>query len=77
MAHQGPPATADVEQALARLQLQLPANQIELALLSVGERLARIEEVGTRVDHFRVEKQLEELVAGVVVMAHGRPVAAQ
>lgn len=77
VAHQRPPAAPNVEEALPPLELQLAADQIELALLGIGQRLLRIEEVGARVHHFRVEKQFEEIVAGVVVMADGLAVAAR
>ena len=70
------PATADVEQALTRLQAQLAADQLELALLRALERVAGVREVGAGVDEARPEQQLVEAVRDVVVMADRGPVAA-
>jgi len=59
------PATADVQQALARLQLELAANEPQLLLLRLGEG-RRVGPVTARVAHRRVEHGLEDVVADVV-----------
>jgi hypothetical protein len=70
------PATTDIEQALARLERELLAHQVELCPLGLLERLRTALEVSTAVGHRRVEEQRKELVAGVVVVADGAAVAA-
>ena len=69
------PAAADVEQPLARLQLQLAADEVELRALRLLERLRPAREDRARVRHRRVEEEREELVADVVVVADGAQVA--
>ena len=71
MTRERTPTTSHIEQALPWLKLQLAADEIEFALLRPVKRLVGIEEVGTRVDHFRIEEQCKEFVAGVVVVANG------
>ena len=61
--------------ALAGLQLELRADQVELGLLGLLERGGAAAPVGAAVGHRRIEEQLEEVVAGVVVVAHGAAVA--
>ena len=72
---QRPPAATDVEQALAALEAQLAADELELALLGSLEGLVRVVEVGARVDHARPQHQSVELVGDVVVMADRGPIA--
>ena len=69
---QRPPAAADVEQALARLEPQLAADDLELALLRGLERLVGRREVRARVDEARPEEAAVERVRDVVVVVdHG------
>ncbi len=72
---EAPPAATDVEYALARLERELLADQVELCPLGLLERLRTTLEVGAAVGHRRVEEQREELVAGVVVVADSASVA--
>ena len=73
---EAPPAAADVEHALALHQRELAAHERKLGLLGLLERRRAALEVGAAVGHRRVEEQREELVAGVVVVAHRAAVAA-
>src|SRR5438552_2001543 len=63
------PATADVEETLARLQPQLTAQQIELARLGGVEAFVLVREDAAGIDHARAEDVLEEFVGHVVVVA--------
>ena len=76
------PAAADVEEPLTRPQVELPADEVELAALGpvelrVGERGVAVGllEVGAGVDEVGVEEQPVEVVADVVVVADGLGVA--
>src|SRR5688572_2183992 len=62
------PAAADVEEALAGLQLKLAADVIELLFLRRLERVLGAAKIAARVDAPCVEPQPEELIAYVVVM---------
>jgi hypothetical protein len=66
--HERPPAAADVQEPLACGQTQLPADQIELALLRLFEAVAPIAEVRARIDHAGAEQQAVEVVRNVIVM---------
>ncbi len=70
------PAAADIEQAHARLEIELAADQVELGPLRVGQRLVRAGEVRARVGHRLVEQQPVEVVGQVVVVRDRRAVAA-
>src|SRR5579884_1853677 len=72
--HQASPTTAEVEEALARAQSQLAANIIELAFLGYIQIVIRCGEVGTTVDHIRVEPEFKKLVGLVVVVTDSLPV---
>ena len=67
------PARADLQQALARLQLQAPADAVELGELRLVQRGAGALEDRRRVHHRLVEEAREERVAEVVV--RGDPLA--
>ena len=71
------PAAADVEEAHARREAELGADQVELVPLRVLERVRRVRraEVGRRVGHLRLEDQRVELVGQVVVVADRTAVA--
>ena len=69
------PAAAHVEHALALLQVQLGADQLELRLLRLLERLGAAREDRAAVGHRLAEEQREELVGHVVVVAHRARVA--
>jgi hypothetical protein len=70
-----PPAAADVEHTIARLQRQLLADQLELLLLRLLQRLRAAGEERAAVGHRLVEEQREEVVRHVVVVADGARVA--
>jgi hypothetical protein len=69
------PAAADVEDALARLELQLGADELELGSLRLFERGGAAAEDRAAVGHRLAEEQLEELGWQVVVVAHRATVA--
>src|SRR4051794_36826924 len=69
------PATADVEHALAWLQVELRADQVELCLLRLFEGRRTPGEDRAAVGKRLAEEQLEELRRQVVVMAHRALVA--
>ena len=73
--HEGAPAAADVEQALALAQPELRAHQLALGQLGVLQRRGPAREHRAGVGHRGVEEQLEEVVGDVVVMAHRAHVA--
>ncbi len=73
---QASPAAADVEHALAGLQLELAADQLQLGALGVLQGLRPWLEQRTAVGHRLVQEQGEELVRDVVVVADGLRVAA-
>ncbi len=66
--HERTPAAADVEQALAGLELDLRQDVVDLLDLRGGEILVAVLEVRTRVHHVLVEPQLVERVRDVVVV---------
>ena len=72
--HQGAPATADVEQPLAGLELDLLRDDLELPPLRVLEGVRRALEEGGRVDHDVAEEGVEEVVPPVVVAGDRLPV---
>src|SRR2546425_12508251 len=65
----GVPA-ADVEQPLARLEAELLANTVELVLLKLLEAVVGAPGVAAGVRHGGVKKQLEQIVAEIVVASH-------
>ena len=68
---QASPAAADVEHALAGLQLELAADQLELGALGLLQGLRPRLEQRAAVGHRLVQEQREELVRDVVVVANG------
>lgn len=70
-ARQPAPATTDIQQVIPSLQAQLAAQVVELVLLGLGQGVVRLLEVGTGIDHVRVEPQLVELVGQIVVIGNG------
>src|SRR4051812_9298112 len=72
---EAPPAAADVEDALAALEPELGADELELGLLGLLERRRAAREDRAGVGARRAEEQLEELVGDVVVVAHRAAVA--
>src|SRR6266542_1113710 len=65
---EAPPPAPDVEQALAGLEPELAADQIELVLLGLLELAVGVTVVRAGVHHERIEKERVELVGDVVVM---------
>jgi len=61
------PATTDVQQALARTQLQLAADQFEFVSLRVGQ-IVGVRPIGAGITHRGVEHGLEDIVADVVML---------
>ena len=61
------PAGTDVEEALALLQHQLPADVLDLRFLGLRQRHAGVAEIGAGVDPLRIEPEGVELVGDVVV----------
>ena len=64
------PAAANVQKGIARLELQLLADQVELIVLGLLQRFGGVLEEGARVDHPFAQEPAEEVVAPVVVLAH-------
>ena len=62
------PAAADVEDALARLEMQLGRDMRLLVRLRLFEAVGGIREIGAAVLHVGIEERLVQLVAQVVVM---------
>src|SRR5205807_1929820 len=77
MDREAAPAAADVQYPLPWAQSELDADQLELCLLGFLERARAAFEVSAAVRHRAIEEQREELVADVVVVAHGPEVAGQ
>jgi hypothetical protein len=75
MDRQASPAAADVEQPHSGLELELLADQLELRPLGVLERRRSLLEQRAAVGHRAIQKQGEELVRDVVVVADGLGVA--
>jgi hypothetical protein len=69
------PAATDVEDAVALLQPELGADELELGLLGFLERGRAAREDRAAVGHRRVEEEGEELRRKVVVVAHRAAVA--
>jgi hypothetical protein len=69
------PAAADVEHALAGLQVQLRADELELVPLRLLERGRAAREDRAAVRHRLVQHEPEEVVGDVVVVAHRARVA--
>ncbi len=74
VAQQRAPAAADVEEQLPRLQPQLAADDVELVPLRLLQRVGPVAEIGAGIDHLRVEEELVEFVAGIVVELDEIPV---
>ena len=70
------PAAADVEHALAGLQRELRADEVELGALGLLERRRAARPDRARVRHRLVEEEREELV-GEVVVVRDRALVAQ
>src|SRR4026209_2173024 len=66
--HESSPSASDVEESHAGLEPELAADVVELCNLRSLEIVVVVTEVGTRVDHSRVEPQLVKVVADVVVV---------
>ena len=69
------PAAAHVEQAVAGLQVELAADEVELLLLGLLERPGAAREERAAVGERLAEEEREELGRQVVVVAHGAGVA--
>ncbi len=66
--HQCAPATANVEQALARLQADLAQDVVDLFHLRFVQRLVAVFEIGARIHHALTEPLGVERVGHVVVV---------
>src|ERR1700674_3623766 len=62
------PAAADIENAQARLKVELGGDQPELVHLRLLEALAVVEEIRAGILHALIEKQPVEIVAEIVVV---------
>ncbi len=69
--HQRAPAAADVEQALARLQLDLAQDVVDLLHLRLVQCLVAVLEVGAGIDYVLVQPLAVEGVGDVVVVLDG------
>ena len=67
MAQERAPAAADVEEGLAGAQPQLAADEVELVPLRLLERVGPVAEIRAGIDHLRIEEELIEFVAGIVM----------
>ena len=65
------PAAADVEQGLARLQLDFLQDMVDLLDLRLRQRFIAMFEIGTGIHESRVEKLFIKRVRHVVVVADG------
>jgi hypothetical protein len=70
--HQSSPASADVEQALPRSEVELAADQVELLRLRVVQRRVGSRENRAGVGHRRAEHELIEPVRDVVMVCDRR-----
>lgn len=70
-ARQAAPATADIQQLLARLQAQLATQVAKLGQLRGGEVFPAGFEIGAGIDHFRIQPEPVEVVGQVVVVMDG------
>ncbi len=75
MNREAAPAGADLDHAIARLQIEPAADAVELGDRRLLERHVRALEHRARIHHRRVEEQREEVVADVVVRADVAPAA--
>jgi hypothetical protein len=75
MDREAAPTAADVENPLARLQSQLRADELELGLLGLLEGLRPTREDRAAVGQRLAQKEREEIVRDVVVVADGTGVA--
>ena len=64
------PAAADVEHALAGLQVKLGGDMAKLVLLGFLDRVRGRAEIGAGIIHAAVEEEAVELIRQVVVMRH-------
>src|SRR5690349_5518692 len=69
MREQRAPATADVEKALAGVEIELAADQLELRALRFGQRFLARREERARIHHVVAEKEAIEIVGHVIVKA--------
>ena len=68
---QSAPTTADIQQALPRLESQLAADVVQFAFLRLVQVLVGGGEAGAGIDHAPVQPRLIEVVGDVVVVAGG------
>src|SRR6185437_10510770 len=66
---QAAPAAADIEKPLARLELKLATDMVELLLLRRVDILRPGVEIGAGIDHLPVEPESVELIGHIVMMA--------
>ncbi len=62
------PSAADIENALAGLQIELRGDEAELVLLGILKRVVVVDEVGAGVLHPFVQEETIEVIADVIVM---------
>lgn len=63
-----PPATADVEQAISRLEAQIAAGHVELVVLRSRQIVVPSAEIGAAVDHLGIKNQRVERIGKIVVV---------
>nr|WP_201026828.1 hypothetical protein [Pseudomonas aeruginosa] len=71
MEDQRAPATTDIEQVLAGMQLEFPADQLKLGPLSLFEAIVDLLEVAAGVDHRRIQPESVERIGQVVAEGGG------
>lgn len=63
------PPASDIEEAIARLQLKLLANEVQLIVLSILKSLAVLAIEAGGIDHSRPKEPAEEIITTIVVFA--------
>jgi hypothetical protein len=71
MAQQGSPSAAYIEQAVARLEPELPAEILPLGRLGLVQVLLSGWKLGAGIDHLPIEPEGIEVVAEIVVVTNG------
>ncbi len=67
MADQSAPAAADIKHPVAGLQAQFSADQIELVVLGLVERVVGLGEIAAGILHFLPEEKFIEVIADIVM----------
>ena len=67
MAEQASPAATDIKKAIARLKTKFTADHVKLVLLGLFQILCPGSEITTGILHFRIQKEIIEIVGEVVM----------